>query len=134
MIDRYALPPMRELWTEQAQYERWLEVECAVTGAYEELGTAPPGTAQRVREAAVIDVEDIHAIEEEVGHDVIAFLRSITRSMGDDARFVHLGMTSSDVVDTALALALKRSGELLLAKLAEIMMCWQSRRYGTGAP
>ena len=131
MIERYALPPMRELWTEQAQYERWLEVECAVTGAYEEVGTAPPGTAQRVREAAVIDAEDIHTIEEEVGHDVIAFLRSITRSMGDEARFVHLGMTSSDVVDTALALALKRSGELLLAKLAELhdVLAVQAVRY-----
>ena len=131
MIERYALPPVRELWTEQAQYERWLEVECAVTEAYEEMGAAPPGTAQRVREAAVIDVEDIHAIEEEVGHDVIAFLRSITRPMGDEARFVHLGMTSSDVVDTALALALKRSGELLLAKLAELhdVLAAQAVRY-----
>src|SRR5664279_1028381 len=112
MIERYALPPVRDLWTEQAQYERWLEVECAVTAAYEELGVAPAGTADRVRRTAVVDVEDIHAIEATVDHDVIAFIKSATRDMGDDARFFHLGMTSSDVVDTALGIALKRSGQL----------------------
>lgn len=120
MIERYALPPVRDLWTEQAQYERWLEVECAVTAAYEELGAAPAGTADAVRRTAVIDVADIHAIEATVDHDVIAFIKSATHNMGDDARFFHLGMTSSDVVDTALGIALKRSGHLLLAQLGEL--------------
>ncbi|MHB8071164.1 MAG: adenylosuccinate lyase [Candidatus Cryosericum sp.] len=117
MIDRYALPPVRDLWTERAQYERWLEVECAVTAAWEDLGVAPVGTADRVRLAAVIDVDDIHVIEATVDHDVIAFVKSVTGSMGDEARFFHLGMTSSDVVDTALGLALKQSGQLLLQQL-----------------
>jgi len=133
MIERYALPPVRDLWTEQAQYERWLEVECAVTAAHEELGVAPAGTADRVRRTAVVDVEDIHAIEATVDHDVIAFIKSATRDMGDDARFFHLGMTSSDVVDTALGIALKRSGQLLLDQLAELrgVLAGQASRFRT---
>ncbi len=82
MIDRYALAPVRDLWTERAQYERWLEVECAVAAAWEDLGVAPAGTADRIRQAAVIDVDDIHAIEATVDHDVIAFIKSTTRVMG----------------------------------------------------
>jgi adenylosuccinate lyase len=117
MIDRYALPPVHDLWTERAQYERWLEVECAVAGAWEELGVAPAGTTDRVRRTAVVDEGDIHAIEAIVDHDVIAFIKSATRAMGDDARFFHLGITSSDVVDTALGIALKQSGELLVEQL-----------------
>lgn len=133
MIERYALPPVRDLWTEQAQYERWLEVECAVTAAHEELGSAPAGTADRVRCTAVVDVADIHAIEETVDHDVIAFIKSVTRNMGDDARFFHLGMTSSDIVDTALGIALKRSGQLLLAQLSELkgVLAEQAVRFRT---
>lgn len=131
MIDRYTLAPVRELWSERAQYERWLDVECAVTAAWEELGVAPVGTAARVRNAAVIDVEDIHAVEAAVDHDVIAFIKSATRFMGDDARFFHLGMTSSDVVDTALGLALQASGKLLRDQLAELrtVLSTHARKY-----
>ncbi len=131
MIDRYALAPVRDLWTERAQYERWLEVECAVAAAWEDLGVAPAGTADRIRQAAVIDVDDIHAIEATVDHDVIAFIKSTTRVMGNDARFFHLGMTSSDVVDTALGLALKQSGRLLLEQLGMLhgVLADQAVRY-----
>ena len=131
MIDRYALSPIRDLWTEQAQYERWLAVECAVTAAWEELGVAPAGTADRVRHAAVVDVEDIHTVEATVDHDVIAFIKSTTRFMSDDARFFHLGMTSSDVVDTALALALQQSGQMILAQLRALhdVLADQAARY-----
>jgi adenylosuccinate lyase len=131
MIDRYALPPVRDLWTERAQYERWLEVECAVTAAWEQLGVAPVGTADRVRRAAVIDVDDIHAVEATVDHDVIAFVKSVTGSMGDEARFFHLGMTSSDVVDTALGVALKQSGRMLLQQLDKLhgVLADQAVRY-----
>jgi len=131
MIDRYALSPVREIWTERAQYERWLEVECAVTAAWEELGVAPSGTADQIRQAAVIDVDDIHSIEATVDHDVIAFIKSATHAMGDEARFFHLGMTSSDVVDTALGLALKQSGQLLRGQLETLhgVLADQAVRY-----
>jgi adenylosuccinate lyase len=131
MIDRYALSPVREVWTEQAQYERWLDVECAVAAAWEDLGVAPAGTEDRIRRAAVIDVEDIHVVEATVDHDVIAFIKSATRAMGDEARFFHLGMTSSDVVDTALGLALKQSGAMLLEQLKVLhgVLAEQAVRY-----
>jgi len=119
MIERYALSPMKEIWTLKAQYERWLKVELAVIDVFEERGTAPPGTHQTADRKAKIDVDNILEIEEEVRHDVIAFIKSVTRSMGDEARFFHMGLTSSDVVDTALSLGMKQSMDLILDKLEQ---------------
>ena len=117
LVERYALEPLKSLWTLEAQYRRWLEVELAVVEAYEEIGVAPKGTADRIRERAVIDVEKFLRIEEEVRHDVIAFIKGITEKIGDEARYFHYGLTSSDVVDTALSLALVRSYEVLINDL-----------------
>ncbi len=107
MIERYALSPLKELWELKAQYGRWLEVELAVVKAYEETGRAPAGTAEKIRSKVRIDVEGIAEIEEVVDHDVIAFIKYVTREMGDEARYFHLGLTSSDIVDTALSLAVR---------------------------
>lgn len=115
MVERYALEPLKSLWTLKAQYERWLEVELAVVEAYEDLGIAPRGISRSMREKAVIDVEDILRIEEVVDHDVIAFIKSVTKSFGDEARYFHYGLTSSDVVDTANNLALVRSMDTIIA-------------------
>jgi len=99
----------------KAQYERWLEVELAVVEAYEDLGIAPKGISRSMREKAVIDVEDILRIEEVVDHDVIAFIKSVTKDFGDEARYFHYGLTSSDVVDTANNLALVRSMDTMIS-------------------
>lgn len=115
MVERYALEPLKSLWTLKAQYERWLEVELAVVEAYEDLGIAPKGISRSMREKAVIDVEDILRIEEVVDHDVIAFIKSITKDFGDEARYFHYGLTSSDVVDTANNLALVRSMDTMIS-------------------
>jgi len=115
MVERYALEPLKSLWTLKAQYERWLEVELAVVEAYEDLGIAPRGISRSMREKAVIDVEDILRIEEVVDHDVIAFIKSVTKDFGDGARYFHYGLTSSDVVDTANNLALVRSMDTIIA-------------------
>lgn len=115
MVERYALEPLKSLWTLKAQYERWLEVELAVVEAYEDLGVAPKGISRSMREKAVIDVEDILRIEEVVDHDVIAFIKSVTKDFGDGARYFHYGLTSSDVVDTANNLALVRSMDTIIA-------------------
>ncbi|HRW93344.1 MAG TPA: adenylosuccinate lyase [Thermotogota bacterium] len=120
MIDRYALSPMKEIWTRQAGFERWLEVELAVVAAMEESGQAPAGTAEAIRHNATIDLEHIDRIEQQVQHDVIAFIRSVTQRMGDEARFFHKGLTSSDVVDSALSLALVRSAHILSRSLAQL--------------
>ncbi|OQY10642.1 MAG: adenylosuccinate lyase [Marinitoga sp. 4572_148] len=124
MIERYSLSPMKEIWTEEAKYKRWLEIELSVVEAFEEKGIAPKGTAEAIRSKAKIDVEKIFEIESVVDHDVIAFIKSITDGMGDEARYFHKGLTSSDIVDTAWSLGLKRAGELILSelnKLAEIL-------------
>ncbi|MDX2176258.1 MAG: adenylosuccinate lyase [Candidatus Sumerlaeia bacterium] len=117
MIERYSLSPMKELWTEAAQYARWLEVELAVVEVFEETGDAPQGSAAVMRAKAVIDPDEIRRIEMETDHDVIAFIKSVTSRMGDEARYFHKGLTSSDVVDTAWSLAMKRAGELVLAEV-----------------
>jgi adenylosuccinate lyase len=120
MIERYALSPLKELWELKAQYERWLEVELAVVKAYEETGRAPVGTAEKIRSEARIDVEGIAEIEEVVDHDVIAFIKYVTGEMGDEARYFHLGLTSSDIVDTALSLAVCESGLAIIQALTEL--------------
>lgn len=120
MIERYALSPLKELWELKAQYGRWLEVELAVVKAYEETGRAPAGTAEKIRSKARIDVEGIAEIEKVVDHDVIAFIKYVTREMGDEARYFHLGLTSSDIVDTALSLAVRESGLAIIQALTEL--------------
>ena len=106
MIERYALSPLKEIWEERRKYERWLKVELAVIEAFEETGNAPKGTAEKMGERTHVDVERINEIEAEVDHDVIAFIKAVTENLEDEARFFHKGLTSSDIVDTALSLAL----------------------------
>ncbi|WGS65540.1 adenylosuccinate lyase [Marinitoga aeolica] len=121
MIERYSLSPMKEIWTEEEKYKRWLEIELSVVEAFEEKGIAPKGTAEKIRSQAKIDVDKILEIESVVDHDVIAFIKSITDGMDDEARYFHKGLTSSDIVDTAWSLGLKRAGELILEELKKLV-------------
>jgi adenylosuccinate lyase len=120
MIPRYTRPEMAELWSQTRKYETWLEVELAACEAMEQAGTVPAGTAAEVREKAKIDAEKIDAIEAVVKHDVIAFLTNVEESAGPAARWLHLGMTSYDVVDTALSLLLRRASLLVIEALDEL--------------
>lgn len=120
MIERYSLSPLKEIWSEESKYERWLEVEIAAIKAMEDFGEAPEGTSELIRKNAVINVKRILEIESVVDHDVIAFIKCATENMGDEARFFHKGLTSSDIVDTALSLALKRCCEVILIKMYEL--------------
>jgi len=131
MVERYALEPLKSLWTLKAQYERWLEVELAVVEAYEDLGIAPRGISRSMREKAVIDVEDILRIEEVVDHDVIAFIKSVTKSFGDEARYFHYGLTSSDVVDTANNLALVRSMDTIISSAQRFSEVLYKKHFST---
>ncbi|MDR2946653.1 MAG: adenylosuccinate lyase, partial [Candidatus Adiutrix sp.] len=105
---------MSDLWSLQSQYESWLEVELAVCRAQGELGLIPADTAALVADKARIDPGRIAALEEEVRHDVIAFVTSIEEQVGPPARYFHYGLTSSDVVDTALGLRLARAMDIIL--------------------
>jgi adenylosuccinate lyase len=117
MIERYRRPEMAAVWDDDHRLATWLRVELAVTEAREARGEVPAGVAARIRAGAQIDVARMQAIEAEVRHDVIAFLSMIAEGAGDDARHLHVGMTSSDLVDTALAVQLVEAGRLLVDAL-----------------
>ncbi|TMB18813.1 MAG: adenylosuccinate lyase [Deltaproteobacteria bacterium] len=117
MIRRYTRPQMGELWSEEARLGRWLDVELGLVDVLAERGDVPLAAARRLRERARVDVARMQEIEDEVKHDVIAFVSAVTETVGDDGRFLHLGVTSSDVVDTALALQLRDAADLLVADL-----------------
>ncbi len=120
MIERYTLPEMGNLWSEQAKFQGWLDVELAACQANAELGRLPEQALQQIREKASFDVGRILEIEAEVRHDVIAFLTNVNEHVGDAGRYIHVGMTSSDVVDTGLALQLKASVAVLRRELDQL--------------
>jgi len=114
VIARYTRPEMARLWSDEARFTRWLAVEVAATRAQEAEGLVPAGTAQAIAAHARFDPARIDALEATLHHDVIAFLTDVGASLGEEKRFLHLGMTSSDLVDSALALALVEAGRVLL--------------------
>jgi adenylosuccinate lyase len=121
MIDRYTRPKMKAIWELKRKYEIWLAVELAACAAFERAGQVPRGTAARIGKKARIDVKRIARIEKVTKHDVIAFLESLTESVGPEHRFLHMGLTSSDIVDTALAVQMTEALDLILGDLEELM-------------
>jgi adenylosuccinate lyase len=120
MIERYSREPMRVVWSDAHRLMLWLEVELAVTAEREARGEVPAGTAARIRSGARLDLPRMLAIEAEVQHDVIAFLSMLAESVGDDARHVHVGMTSSDLVDSALALQIGEATRILIGGVTRL--------------
>jgi adenylosuccinate lyase len=114
VIDRYARPRMKAIWELKHKYEIWLEVELQACAAFERSGQAPRGTAAKIRKKAKIDVARIADIEQVTKHDVIAFLESLMDSVGPEHRFLHMGLTSSDIVDTSLAIQMTEALDLIL--------------------
>lgn len=117
MIDRYSREQMTKIWELSSKFDYYLQVELAVCDAYAQKGVIPTEVAEQIRKKAKFSVERIDEIEKEVRHDVIAFLTCVNESLGDLGRFVHVGMTSSDVIDTAFALQIQDSGKLILEGL-----------------
>ncbi|WP_096201823.1 adenylosuccinate lyase [Bacillus sp. FJAT-45350] len=113
MIERYTRPEMGAIWTEENKFQAWLEVEIVACEAWAELGDIPKEDVQKIREKATFDVARIHEIEEETRHDVVAFTRAVSESLGEERKWVHYGLTSTDVVDTALSYLLKQANEIL---------------------
>ncbi len=111
MIERYTLPQMGSIWKDQNRYQKWLDVEIAVCEAWTELGEIPQKSLEQIKKKSKFSVERIEEIESVVKHDVIAFLTSVAENVGEDSRFIHLGLTSYDVVDTALSLLIRESLE-----------------------
>ena len=117
MIDRYTLPEMGALWSEETKFQKWLDVEIAVCEVHAEMGTIPRDALEQIKGRARFSVERINEIEKTTDHDVIAFTTNLAESIGEAARFVHYGLTSSDVVDTANALLLRGACDILLKKI-----------------
>ncbi len=121
MIARYTRPEMGKLWEPANRFQKWLEVEIAVCEAWSEMGEIPAGAVKVIKDKAGFDIGRIDEIEKTVKHDVIAFLTSVAERVGPESRFVHKGLTSSDVVDTALSLLMKQSADIIIADLMELM-------------
>ena len=132
MIPRYSRPEMVAIWSPETKFRIWFEIEAHACDAMAELGVIPKSAAKTIWEkggAAKFDVEKIDAIEREVKHDVIAFLTHLAEFIGDEARFVHQGMTSSDVLDTTLAVQLARASDLLLKDIDDLLAALKRRAF-----
>jgi adenylosuccinate lyase len=131
MISRYTRPEMGRIWSEENGFQKWLEVEILAAEAMARMGKVPKAAIARIRKKARFDVKRIRAIEAEVKHEIIAFLSSVAESIGDDARYLHMGMTSSDVMDTALAIQFKEASAIIEQDIRDLMsgLRRQARRY-----
>jgi len=131
MIKRYSRKELADIWSEENKYKIWLDVEIAAAQSMEKLGLIPKGVSSIVKKKAKINVKRIHQIESKVKHDVIAFLTSVTERAGIKARYLHQGMTSSDVLDTSFNVQLVQSGKIILKDLDQILRVLkkQARKY-----
>ena len=127
MIPRYSRPEMTAIWSEDSKFQIWFEIEAHACDAQAELGVIPAAAAAAVWERGSFEIDRINEIERETKHDVIAFLTNLAEHVGDEARFVHQGMTSSDVLDTTLAVQMARASDLLLAGISRLLAALQTR-------
>lgn len=121
MIERYTTKEMRELWSPQNKTQRWLDVEIAVCEGLEQFGRIPAGTTEKIRAGAKFDLARMAELEKETRHDVMAFVKNVAENLGEEGRYVHYGVTSYDIVDTALALLLRDSVDLLRARAERLI-------------
>lgn len=121
MIARYTLPEMGRIWTLENKYMKWLEVEIAACEAWSEEGDIPKAAVKTIRKKARFDVDRIDQIEKTVKHDVIAFLTSVAENVGPESRFIHKGLTSSDIVDTALSLLMREASDILIRDIKALL-------------
>src|SRR5213594_226918 len=129
MITRYTRPVMGRIWGDQNKYQRWLDVELAVTDALAAAGVVPEEAASEIQAKAAFSVERINQIEAEVKHDVIAFTTSVAEHVGPASRYFHFGLTSSDVLDTAMALQVADASAIILADFQRLLDVLKKRAY-----
>lgn len=129
MIERYSRPEMARIWEPRNRYQKWLDIEIYASEAHAGLGNVPRDAVERIKAKADFDVDRIDEIERTVKHDVIAFLTSVADYIGDDSRFVHLGLTSSDVLDTSFAMLLTEASDLIIDDIKRLMEVIKRRAY-----
>ena len=127
MVPRYSRKEMVDIWSDDSKYSIWLDIEVYALEGMELVGIVPKGTASAVKKKAVFNSQRIDEIETEIKHDVLAFLTNISESVGPEARFIHQGMTSSDVLDTCLNIQLKKAGELIIKDLDALLAAIKSQ-------
>ncbi len=127
MIDRYSLEKMKSIWSEENKFRKWLEVELAACEAWKQLGKIPDASLKKIKKNAKFSIKRINEIEKTVDHDVIAFLTNVAEHVGPDSRFIHMGMTSSDVVDTSLSLLMKESAQLVIADIGDLIRALKAK-------
>lgn len=127
MIPRYSRPEMTSIWSEQSKFQIWFEIEAHACDAQAQLGVIPASAAAAVWKHGKFDIDRINEIERETKHDVIAFLTNLAEYVGDEARFVHQGMTSSDVLDTTLAVQMARASDLMLSGIDRLLLALDKR-------
>lgn len=121
MIDRYSLPGMKSIWTEESRLGNWLKIEVLACEAMVELGMVPPEALEVIRKKASFDVQRVKQIEQRTRHDVVAFLENVAENVGEEARFLHMGMTSSDILDTCLAMQMRDAADILIDDTARLL-------------
>lgn len=131
MIERYTLPEIAKIWSDENKFSIWLQIEILACEANSKLGIVPLKSFNNIKRKAKFDVEGINKLEEKIKHDVIAFLTNVGLHVGKDSRYIHYGMTSSDVLDTSLSVQMKQAGNLILEKLKELtkIVARQARKY-----
>ena len=117
MIPRYSTPEMQRIWSPEYKFQKWLEVEIAVCEGWAQLGHIPPQAVEKIKAKASFSVQRIEELEEVVRHDVIAFLTNVAENVGEEARYIHLGLTSSDILDTSMAVLLREACQIILQDL-----------------
>lgn len=127
MIDRYTYPEMGQIWSQENEYRKWLDVELVASQAMCELGLIPNDALEVILSKADFEAERIQEIEKETHHDLIAFIQAVSEKVGDEAKYIHMGLTSSDVKDTATSLLMREAGELLLKDLQQLDEALQKR-------
>src|SRR5574344_331887 len=129
MIERYSRDQMKSIWDLDAKFGFYLEVELAVCEAYNKLGQISDKDLQTIKQKASFSISRIDEIEKEVGHDVIAFLTNVNENVGEASRYIHMGMTSSDVIDTAFALQIKKASKIIHEDLKDVLKVLKERAF-----
>ena len=129
MIERYTTPQMQSLWSDQNRFQKWLEIEILACEAMAHMGTIPRTAAIKIRQKAKFDIKRISRIEEKTKHDVIAFLTNVAENVGPESKYIHYGMTSSDILDTSLSLLMREAGLVILGDLLKTSQLIQKRAF-----
>ncbi|HQP91339.1 MAG TPA: adenylosuccinate lyase, partial [Candidatus Omnitrophota bacterium] len=131
MIERYGLPKMKKIWSEESKFEKMLQIELLVCEAWNKLGKIPKKSLLNIKSRAKIDIDKIKEIEEKTKHDVVAFVNNLSDSLGSDAKYIHMGLTSNDVLDTTLGLQMKEAFDILIQGTEELVsvLAKQAKKY-----